>query len=438
MNRSAADLAVLALLAALAGPPRAAGEEAGPGEGPGALLVTDASWKAADRPAAGWERPEHDDSAWLPAASGWGTPESAYPHACASNLFGYPSRASWIWAEGEGRERAFFRRRFRVPEGASRAELVAVGDDDLRIFLNGVSLGDSGSNSAVWGWRGCARAFDALPWLAPGDNVIALAAADRGGCRGVLLELRIDAEPLREVLKRSPRSLDPHPASAPDHRPLWSFPILALDGMRKHLDEAEGRNRRLLAVLWTLRRRLDADRREVADLLSSRIRGGGPAAVDAADLAGLLDVGEAVPAVEALLGRSGDDRTRLAAASALLRLGSARHVPALGELLRGLRSGAVDDAEVDRHVARLGADDWRERQEACDALRRLGRPALPRLRAALGRDDPEVVARARLLIRFVEEAGDETDLRPLLLRTLERGIRMLGAREEPERRGGGR
>lgn len=55
--------------------------------------------------------------------------------------------------------------------------------------------------------------------------------------------------------------------------------------------------------------------------------------------------------------------------------------------------------EINRAIAALGADSFRVRERASEFLWQAGRAAEPALRTALGSDDPEVVARARRILR---------------------------------------
>src|SRR5207244_6193535 len=81
-------------------------------------------------------------------------------------------------------------------------------------------------------------------------------------------------------------------------------------------------------------------------------------------------------------------------------------------LALGLQAGAggpppgkaAADAEFARLVRQLGSPRHKERQQAHDALARLGAAALPRLRAAaVGHSDAEVRRRLALIVRAIEE-----------------------------------
>jgi hypothetical protein len=67
---------------------------------------------------------------------------------------------------------------------------------------------------------------------------------------------------------------------------------------------------------------------------------------------------------------------------------------------------APDSKEIDRLVGRLGSPDFAEREEAQKALRRIGYPALTRLRAAVKSPDGEVRRRAGTLVQEIENGID--------------------------------
>jgi len=60
---------------------------------------------------------------------------------------------------------------------------------------------------------------------------------------------------------------------------------------------------------------------------------------------------------------------------------------------------------IDTQIARLGADDFDEREAAMDDLRRIGPVALEPLRAAARSEDDEVKNRAELLVEELEQAS---------------------------------
>ncbi len=87
--------------------------------------------------------------------------------------------ASWIWHPADGPApppvTRFFRRRFRLPAGArvETARLVIAADNAFRAFVNGRSAGE-GSR-----WEMPER-LDAAEYLRPGENVLAIRAANGG------------------------------------------------------------------------------------------------------------------------------------------------------------------------------------------------------------------------------------------------------------------
>ncbi|MCU0724003.1 MAG: hypothetical protein MUC63_10395, partial [Planctomycetes bacterium] len=205
MNRS-----VLRLLgpALLLGASAALAQDEGPADlpeaGGGTLVVSDSLWRYVKTELPGWTAPRFDDSGWENAVTDYpDNPESRYKQLAATNLFGFPSKASWMWFRGGGGG-ACFRRRIAVPEGLKRAEMAAVGDDLIRIYVNGVFLGEAGTGTGLWGGRGAARIFDLTPFLVPGDNFVAVAAEDNGICAGVCLEIRLDARPVRDLIAEQP------------------------------------------------------------------------------------------------------------------------------------------------------------------------------------------------------------------------------------------
>jgi len=67
-------------------------------------------------------------------------------------------------------------------------------------------------------------------------------------------------------------------------------------------------------------------------------------------------------------------------------------------------------ARIDKLIGDLGADEWLARENASRELVKIGRPALPALRAALGNRDAEIAARAREAVAAIEKAA----LQPLI------------------------
>jgi hypothetical protein len=63
---------------------------------------------------------------------------------------------------------------------------------------------------------------------------------------------------------------------------------------------------------------------------------------------------------------------------------------------------APTDDEIRRLIIQLGSEDFAQREAAAKRLQRIGKPALPHLKAAQGSPDAEVASRARLLISRIE------------------------------------
>ena len=59
-------------------------------------------------------------------------------------------------------------------------------------------------------------------------------------------------------------------------------------------------------------------------------------------------------------------------------------------------------AEISALIARLGDEDFRQRELAAGRLRQIGRPALPALREAAQHPDPEIQTRASELIKDID------------------------------------
>jgi hypothetical protein len=59
--------------------------------------------------------------------------------------------------------------------------------------------------------------------------------------------------------------------------------------------------------------------------------------------------------------------------------------------------------EIDAWIAKLGSDDWKAREEATEALVRVGAPALPALEKAARSDDPEVKTRALAALERIRQ-----------------------------------
>jgi hypothetical protein len=73
-------------------------------------------------------------------------------------------------------------------------------------------------------------------------------------------------------------------------------------------------------------------------------------------------------------------------------------------------ASAAEGDEAARLVQQLGSARYAEREAACQALDRLGAPALPALRSAVGGGSPEVQRRAEALIQTIEQRCETEEL----------------------------
>lgn len=77
---------------------------------------------------------------------------------------------------------------------------------------------------------------------------------------------------------------------------------------------------------------------------------------------------------------------------------------------------APSEQDIKGLIAKLGSDDFAEREAATSRLDEIGAPALAELRLATRSDNPEVVRRARELLRAIEgRAANEKTLAPTLV-----------------------
>lgn len=105
----------------------------------------------------------------------------------------------WVWANPDpgAEEKVFLRKTIVIPATTRRAILVASGDNNVEVFLNG---GGRGIRGASWGNPVVEEVTDQLD--RGGENLIAVQATNRGGIGGVfvLLELTdIDGSKTRIV-----------------------------------------------------------------------------------------------------------------------------------------------------------------------------------------------------------------------------------------------
>jgi len=95
----------------------------------------------------------------------------------------------WIWHDNKGvapaaREVRFFRKTFSAEPGVRRAVLMAAGDDQAAVFLNGKQVLVSRSwNKAVTG--------NVLSDLREGENVLAVRGQNGSGDAAVILRLEL-------------------------------------------------------------------------------------------------------------------------------------------------------------------------------------------------------------------------------------------------------
>ncbi len=99
------------------------------------------------------------------------------------------SGASWIWpqANSPDREVAYFRRAFEIDGKVRSARIAASCDNELRVFLNGRPVLQSGT------WERPVVA-DATKLLRPGANLIAVRGANQGGPAALIVKLEIQLE----------------------------------------------------------------------------------------------------------------------------------------------------------------------------------------------------------------------------------------------------
>ena len=102
-----------------------------------------------------------------------------------------PTReAQWIWAPGiEGEPipvRFFVARQFELPFAVSEARLLASGDEEYEVHLNGTWVG---SNRFA---AGTVDSYDAASLLRPGTNTLLVELRSTRGVGGLLLSLEID------------------------------------------------------------------------------------------------------------------------------------------------------------------------------------------------------------------------------------------------------
>jgi alpha-L-rhamnosidase len=139
----------------------------------------------------GWSRPAHwemgllDSSDWSARWIGMPAIEQEQP-----DLVG----AKWVWHDEPGGPffpagTRYFRRTVELPADRRivRARVVATGDDEFELFVNGTSVA-----SSVWWYE--PRAADVTGMLQAGRNALALRVTNRGREAGTVALLRVEFE----------------------------------------------------------------------------------------------------------------------------------------------------------------------------------------------------------------------------------------------------
>ncbi|MEV5981091.1 alpha-L-rhamnosidase [Streptomyces sp. NPDC052114] len=136
-------------------------------------------WDTADRPSP-WSEPTWWETG-LTSAADWSARWIGAPAA----LIGAPAldKASWIWfPEGDPTSSApaatrFFRGRFEVPGGVTRARLVLTADDGFTAYVNGTRVAHTEADSAADNWRRPV-VVDVTEELRPGPAALAVSATN--------------------------------------------------------------------------------------------------------------------------------------------------------------------------------------------------------------------------------------------------------------------
>jgi len=413
------------LLLALAGLCEAGEREPTPAEE--RRIVSGESWKVSVAEEGGWTEPGFDDGRWKEAATEYnGNPGTRFVWLSPENLFGFPTKAKWMWfPHGQGNP-VYFRKAVDLKEAIERAEIVALGDDYLGIHVNGVYVGSADTNSGHWQWRGCARVLDVRPFLRKGRNTVAVLVKDTGITKGALVELRLNAKPVAEVLSRlSPRKAPP--SKDGEARVHYSFQEWSEDTFRTRVGSAGFKGRNYGLFLWNFHR-LRRKGVKTVEILIENLRSDSEQVVEetVAGL-GLLDAREATSAVADLLAQSAHARTRLLAVAFLRRSGQASHIPLFRRLIESM--APAPETEVRELIRKLGSDDFFEREKATEKLKGLGASGLGLVLEALESDDPEVRQRAQDILAHFSKTHD-TGLEILLRRNLEEGLKELEGRKK--------
>ncbi|KAF0243715.1 MAG: hypothetical protein FD180_3131 [Planctomycetota bacterium] len=288
-----------------------------------ALVVSDTSWKASDNPPVDWAAADCDDSKWG-AAKDYGMNEEKWKHYTVDNTFGFASEGNWIWTQGNAG--GCLRKRFKAPEKFTTAEMIFVADDTAEIWINGEKVDFYDTMLGYWGYRGCAVIVDVLPWIADGDNTVAVKLVDNGGERGFAAEIRFDGEPLAKPFAAGAKDAD---FQEPLGKDLFKFHTIDAKGL-KELFSAAGDHQQV-SVRWLA----------AAAALGAKDAAGLDKALRAAEDGNERLSERAVRFIDALALKSHADtlvevlkarpatRSGAFAAAALARLGNDEAVPAL-------------------------------------------------------------------------------------------------------------
>jgi hypothetical protein len=146
-----------------------------------AALSSDAEWKYSTTFGRGWQHADYDDTAWLavgdtasPAPYGappWGTSVKGFPEPTPARWLPIPEGSTY-----------YFRRTFVSDAGRTTRTVTVAADDGASIYFDGVQL------ATLSDWR--EPATFTLPADRSGVHVIAIAATNKSGPGGVLVDVR--------------------------------------------------------------------------------------------------------------------------------------------------------------------------------------------------------------------------------------------------------
>jgi hypothetical protein len=172
------------------GPATCAAQENPAGPSNVVNIVTDGTWKVSSTAQANWNTEDFNDSSWQNAMTDYqSTPSTASQGE--SKCFGHPTTARWIWnVDGEAAEDCFVRKIVDIPAEPETAEMVVLGDNEVKVYINGVFVEQWDTNKC--GFWAHASVLNIRPFLQKGPNIVALAARNYGGPCGVAAEMRIN------------------------------------------------------------------------------------------------------------------------------------------------------------------------------------------------------------------------------------------------------